>query len=185
MYLNTIISKLFLPISLCISLTACGFQPLHAPDQSVHKTAYLTTEALALTEIGWVENREGQILRQSLERQMNPRGDQRQKKWHLALKRSEYQQQLNLQKDETARRARLVQVVNFSLVDKTNGAEIFSGQEQVSSSFFIPQETDQIFSLTVSRTDARERSLRLASEAIVRRLSLFFNNPQMMQQRQR
>lgn len=180
--------SLIKPVMLCLILTlvsGCGFKPLHSQQKNAGTVGYSVTEGMVLTEVGWIGDREGQILRQSLVRQLNPRNDQTAKRWHLAVNRREYEQQLNLQKDETSRRARLVQIVNFSLVDKMTGEEVYSGVEQVSASFFIPQQTNQIFSLTVSKEDAKERSLKLASEAIVRRLSLFFNNPEMMRKRTR
>jgi LPS-assembly lipoprotein len=158
---------LALAVAGALALTGCGFRPLYGEGP-----AGPADEQLAEVRIGLIPDRSGQILRNFLIRRFNPEGRPATPVYGLDVALQETQQDLNIQRDDTATRANLIIVAQYTLVDLSTGTQLTSEPVEVITSYNILN--DQYATLIVEE-DARERALRQVSEDIRTRVALYLN----------
>lgn len=159
----------FLPVCLfaaSLALSACGFRPLYG---SGPRAAQRNLVSVAIDTI---PDRSGQQLRNLLMQSMNPKGFPARPAYTLGVSLRESSARLGLQKDETATRASLTVVAQFTLADADTGKAIFRGTSRSLSNYDVVISD---FATVVAENDAREKVLRAISQDITYRLALFID----------
>jgi len=149
-------------------LAACGFQPLYGTRGAADSGA---RAELAAVRIEPLENRVGQQMHNFLRDRLNPDGQPVAPEYRLQVQLTETLTELGVQRDETATRANLQMVAQFTLFGYGNDASLFSGRSSSTTSYDILRNP---FATTVSEEDARERALRELADDIQTRLALYF-----------
>ncbi len=165
----------FLLSALLLGQTACGFQPMYrvpVSDQGAHGKT--TAQALNQIEITPIANREGQVLRNYLVRDLNHSGRPNRPDYSLSVTLSEAIDRLAIQSDSAATRANLTINAQYTLVDSATGDVTTRGATRVVTSYNILQ--DEFATLSAERA-ARTRALRQTSLDIRSRLALALIKP--------
>lgn len=149
-------------------LSACGFQPLYGAKESADTGA---RAELAAVRIDPLEDRVGQQMHNFLRDRLNPDGQPVAPEYRLHVQLTETITELGVQLDETASRANLRMVAEFTLLGYGTDATLFSGRSSSTTSYDILRNP---FATTVSEDDARERALREVADDIQTRLALYF-----------
>jgi len=152
------------------ALSGCGFQPLYgggggrgAPGPAV--------AGLAETRIALIADRNGQILRNHLLDQMNPKGSPAQPRYELRIGLAERRDNIGLAIDDSATYARLTLSASFALVELAGGQPAFTGTSRWTSGFTV---VPSHFANIASEADARSRAVREIGDDIRQQLALFF-----------
>ncbi|NVK18680.1 MAG: hypothetical protein HWE30_08300 [Methylocystaceae bacterium] len=146
-----------------MSLSACGYQPLHGN----RKTAQNTQMKQELSRI-WIEeikDREGQQLHNELLNLFNMKGRPTQPKYKLNVYYEESTSGLGIGKDDFSTRANMVVQANFTLT----GASNLDGKSQSVVSYNIltsPTGTEY------AKRDARVRAIKNIATDIHRRIAV-------------
>lgn len=150
-------------------LTGCGFRPLYGrgPAEDALR-AELATVAVAR-----IPERSGQLLRNALERRLERAGGGRPKLYTLSVALEERIEELGVERDNTAARANLYMTARFVLA--RDGRRLLSGTSQSIAAYNI---LAQPYATVISQKDSRERAAEQLAEDIVRRLAVFFANPE-------
>ncbi|WP_193366792.1 LPS assembly lipoprotein LptE [Pelagibius marinus] len=148
-------------------LGACGFQPLHQRQDSGSSVA----ADLSAVRVEPLRDRVGQQMHNFLRDRLNPQGQPAAPSYRLRVQITEKLSELGVRRDETATRANLRINAQFSLVDFSSGAPLFSGRSTSTTSYDILENP---YATTVSEDDARERALREVADDIQTRLSIYF-----------
>lgn len=149
-------------------LAACGFQPLYGSGGPANEGA---SAELAAVRIEPLRDRVGQQMHNFLRDRLNPGGQPIAPDYRLRVRLTETVTELGVLRDETASRANLKLVADFSLLPFDADAPLFSGQSSSTTSYDILSNP---FATTVSEDDARERALREVADDIQTRLALYF-----------
>jgi LPS-assembly lipoprotein len=157
-------------VLVCVGmLAACGFEPIYgtANQQNIKSE-------LAAVQILPIKDRIGQLLRNHLLDQINPKGRSEKPRYMLSIKLSESKQELAVQKSELATRANLNFVANFSL-SPVEGvkARPLSGQVRITTSYNILSSD---FGTLMTERDARRRAVRELSLDITNRIAAHVQN---------
>lgn len=158
-------------LALALPLAAgCGFKPVYGSLFQAGQ-AGPTSELLNQVAIDPIADRSGQVLRNLLidrfyldGRPMNPA-------YRLAIRLSATEEELGIQPDATATRARLRLVANYELIDVASGQPVYRSFSRTIVSYNILEAQ---YSTLASEQDALERGLSELSEDIRTRLALFF-----------
>ncbi|MGB0630685.1 MAG: LPS assembly lipoprotein LptE [Alphaproteobacteria bacterium] len=145
-------------------LTACGFQPIHG-ERSAASSA-----GLAHFDIGLIADRAGQMMRNELLQQMQPRGAVQAPRFELSMSLSETLTDLAIRKDEVATRANLTLTARYSVLNRADGSLVLSGQARSVNSYNILTSD---FATLSARADARERAVRQLARDIKERLAVW------------
>ena len=151
---------------LLFALSACGFQPLHAPRGDGSRTSDL----LAQVQVARIADRTGQQLRNELLDRMNPRGTSSAPRYRLNVSLSESTRRLAVRRDDTATLASLVLSASYSLVSVDDGTVVLSGSLRSLNSFDISRED---FATVSAERDARERATVDLADGITARVAVF------------
>jgi LPS-assembly lipoprotein len=148
-------------------LAACGFKPMYGGQRGG-----AVVSALAQVEVARIDDRVGQILRNSLERRLERAGGggKAAKQYLLTCLITENIEELGLSKDSFATRADLTLTVEFTLT--AQGKPLLSGTTQGIVAYNI---LDQQYGTVASEKNSRERAAEQAAEDITRRLSSYFS----------
>jgi LPS-assembly lipoprotein len=119
-----------------------------------------------------IKDRSGQQLHNHLLDQLNPRGAPANPRYMLVVAVSVRKAELNIERDETATRAKLSLSASFALHSGTDNVVVFSGSSQSTNSFNI---VDSEFATLSAEKDAIDRAARMVSEDIKTRLGLYLN----------
>ncbi|MEO1249288.1 MAG: LPS assembly lipoprotein LptE [Pseudomonadota bacterium] len=161
--------------ALLLGQTACGFQPMYrVPVSDRGAQGKTTAQALNQIEITPIANREGQVLRNYLVRDLNHNGRPTRPNYRLDVNLTETISRLAIQDDSSATRANLIIRARYSLVDNGTGDVTTRGATRVVTSFNILQ--DEFSTLSAERS-ARDRALRQTSLDIRSRLALALIRP--------
>jgi len=156
-----------LAILLAVSVSGCGFRPLYGN----HATESARDDFLRI-EIGTIDDREGQLLRNELIRRLYAGGKQRVPVYRLETGISESKTGLAVQKNAFATRSNLTMVATFVLRDVVSGEAAFSSSSKVTVSYNI---LDSEFATLLAEKNARERGVRELSEDMRVRLGVYFD----------
>ena len=149
-------------------LAACGFRPVYSsPDATDASVA----NDLAAVRIEPLRDRVGQQMHNFLRDRLNPYGQPVSPSYRLRVNLVETVRELGVQLDETASRANLQMIANFTLLNFATDEPLLTGRTSSTTSYDILRNP---FATTVSETDARERALREVADDIQTRLALYF-----------
>ncbi len=162
-------SRKLLILVFAAAVTACGFEPIYgtANQQNIKSE-------LAAVQILPIKDRIGQLLRNHLLDQINPKGRSEKPRYILRVTLTESKQELAVQKSELATRANLNFVANFSL-SPVEGvkARPLSGQVRITTSYNILSSD---FGTLMAERDARRRAVRELSLDITNRIAAHVQN---------
>lgn len=147
-----------------LAVAACGFQPIHG------QRSEASGDALAAIDIGLIADRTGQMLRNELLQQMQPRGGTTPARYGLAIALSESLQDLAIRKDETATRANLIMTARFAVTSRADGKALFNSSVQSANSYNVLTSD---FATLSAREDARRRAVQQLATGIKQRLSVW------------
>jgi LPS-assembly lipoprotein len=145
-------------------LAGCGFQPIHGQQSSA------SVSALATIDIGLIDDRVGQMLRNELLKTMHPRGPVTPARYTLSVTIQESLQGLAIRKDEFATRANLTMIATFSVVSRDDSIKPFGGSVRSVNSYNILTSD---FATLSAREDARRRAVTQLAASIKERLSVW------------
>ena len=145
-------------------VAGCGFQPIHGERSSA------SNAGLANFDIALIADRTGQMMRNELLQQMQPRGAVPSPRFVLGVKLTESLTDLAIRKDNVATRANLKLIAQFSVVSRSGGSLLFSGQARSVNSYNILTSD---FATLSARTDARSRAVRQLALDIKERLAVW------------
>ena len=147
-----------------MAAAGCGFQPIHG-ERSAASSA-----GLAQFDIGLIADRTGQMMRNELLQQMQPRGAVASPRYGLGVALTETLADLAIRKDDVATRANLTLIARFSVVSRADGNVLFSSQVRSVNSYNILTSD---FATLSAREDARRRAIRQLARDIKERLSVW------------
>ena len=150
-------SRTALVLLVLLTLGACGFQPVYGTRSPGNANSSVTADLSAI-KISPIANRAGQLLRNSLQDKLTPRGVPAQARYRLDVSLTEN------------RSDRFV--ANFTLVDLTTGQPVNQGQAESTTTF---NRVDSDFAILAAEKDARRRAADEIGEDIRLRLGLYFN----------
>jgi len=162
---NTLFVIVFL--GLCLTATACGFQPLYSHSGEAGASALGSVKILS------IKNRSGQKLRNFLLERMARGNPYKKRLYSLRVNISESKSNLNIRKDGSATRAILSITAGFVLVHDASGGK-FAGSVWSKSSY---NTLDSEFATLSAENDARNRALRSIAEEIRLRVAAALKNP--------
>ncbi|MFM7347126.1 MAG: LPS assembly lipoprotein LptE [Tagaea sp.] len=151
---------------MCLSLGACGFEPLHRTTQSGS-----AVDALATIRVDPIADRSGQVLRSYLLDRLTPRGTPAGTEHVLRVRLQEPRQTLALRRDDVISRVGYSATASFDLLD-ASGRRVFSGGSSFSTDYEV---TNSEFATLVSAQNARDRVLELVSDDIRNQLAAFLS----------
>ena len=146
---------------------ACGFEPLYGRNANGS-----VVDDLAAVRIDLIPDRSGQILRNYLLDNLNPRGQAAQAAYVLSIRISEPRQEVGLQRNDTVTRYAYGVSAQFNLRD-TRGVAVLSGSSASGTSFEI---SDSEFATLSNQASARDRLMQEISNDIRQQLAIYFNN---------
>lgn len=136
-------------------LGGCGFRPLLADLDTADET---TAEELAAIRIrGLEDSRLSQLVRNSLEDQLNPTGLPAPSRYQLTMRLLRRTQALGVQLNSTITRYNLSLTAIFRLVDPENGNFLFGSTVTRVASYNVSREP---YADLVSEEDAERRAAR-------------------------
>lgn len=142
----------------------CGFQPIHGQKSAA------SSAALANFDIALIAERTGQMMRNELLQQMQPRGAVASPRYGLGVALTESPADLAIREDDVATRANLTLTARFSVMSRVDGSVLFSGQVRSVNSYNILTSD---FATLSAREDARKRAVRVLALDIKERLSVW------------
>ena len=146
--------------------TSCGYEPIYSKNANTNK------ELLSIS-VKNIKNRPGQILRNTLLNQLNPKRERVITKYRLIVEIFESKSSLAYRRDMSATRTDLEVTANYLLKDIKNG-EILLKQEAKSISSFDVVES--VYATLIAEKDVREKNLKVISNDIYTNLVIFFKN---------
>lgn len=157
--------RVFAVGALCaaLAISGCGFQPIHGQRSGASSTA------LATIDIQLIADRAGQMLRNELLQQMQPRGPLR-SRYALSVSLKENLANLGIRKDEVATRANLTLSASFTITELTGAKRKFSGSARSVNSYNILTSD---FATLSAREDARRRGVNQLALEIRERVSVW------------
>ena len=158
--------RLFFCLIVFFIFTSCGYEPIYSKNANTNK------ELLSIS-VQNIKNRSGQILRNTLLNQLNPKRERVITKYRLIVKLSESQSSLAYRRDMSATRTDLQITADYLLTDIKNG-EILLNEETTSISSFDVVES--VYATLIAENDVREKNLKVISNDIYTNLVIFFKN---------
>jgi LPS-assembly lipoprotein len=146
-----------------LAIAGCGFEPMHAQRSGA------SSAALSSIDIKLIADRSGQMLRNELLQQMQPRG-QTPTRYSLSVTLTEGLASLGIRKDEVATRANLTLSANFTITEPGGTQPLFSGSARSVNSYNILTSD---FATLSAREDARRRGVNQLALEIRERISVW------------
>jgi LPS-assembly lipoprotein len=145
---------------------ACGFEPLYG-----RKDNGSVVDDLAAVRIELIPDRSGQVLRNYLLDNLNPRGTPAQAAYVLSVRIYEPRQEVGLQRNDTVTRYAYGVSATYNLRD-SRGVSITTGSSASGTSFEI---SDSEFATLSNQASARDRLMQQISNDIREQLAVYFN----------
>lgn len=146
------IAALIAPLAMCLTLAGCGFSPMYAPPGG--------GQAIGPVQVSTIEGKAGHVLKTELDRMLAIE-DGPGAPAQLEITLREFVVRLGIRLDESASRAELRLIANYTL-RPADGGEVLRGSLNSSASYEIPTAA---FGEITAQDDARER----AAEAMAQR----------------
>ncbi len=147
-----------------LALTGCGFQPIHGERSAA------SSGGLANFDIAIIKDRTGQMMRNEMLRQMQPRGAVRAPRFKLSVSLTESRSNLAIKKNAVATRGNLILGARYVVVDRMDGTQLLSAQAQSVNSYNILTSD---FATLSAREDARKRAVLQLARNIKERLAVW------------
>lgn len=149
------------------AVAACGFRPVYRGGSS----GEVATE-LSQVDVAVIPDRNGQILRNHLLDEINPRGGAR-PEYELRVNLFTTKQERALSSRQLATRANVRFRAEYFLRHKATREQVFKTESEVVSSYNI---VDSEFGTLSALRDAEKRGLRQLSQVMATRLRLYFDS---------
>lgn len=151
---------------LAVVLAGCGFRPMYAPagDRNV-------LEDFAGIEIGVIEDRVGQQLRNELLDLLTPRGRPSIPRYVLGVELRERITSFAVQRSGLATRSDLQLSARYSLADVATGKLVLARDTSVISSYNL---LDSDYATLAAQEFARTRAVKQLAQDIRTRIALYF-----------
>jgi LPS-assembly lipoprotein len=173
---NKTLVAAFTALSLSLSASACGFEPLYSTKNinGETSTAVIAKETSYIS-ITRIPDRRGQILKNNLLEMLTPNGEPDSPKYELRVKLGDFPSiKQGLESDNTATRILINASAEYSLYDVNNPQKpILTGKARAKTSYNV---LDEVYSSIVSKENAEERALGIIAENIALRLGVYFRN---------
>ncbi len=154
-----------------LALGACGFQPLYAPNgqgglgAAVAANEPSLAQALASVRVGLIPERNGQLMRRALQRQLEGNMPGVQARYDLAVTLVYATEVLGYQTDGLATRVRIVATANWVLATQSVPREVVDrGSARTVDAYNLPNL--QFFASDASREDMERRLVAELSERV-------------------
>lgn len=116
------------PLALLLGLAGCGFHPLYGPQAGGSPEIQSRMDEI---DIGLLANRQGQIMHEALERDLQRDGTPTFYRYHLTVRFDIAQQTLGIQEDTSSTRNRFIGTAHWELTPEGNrGLTIAKGDAQ-------------------------------------------------------
>lgn len=154
---------------LFLSLTACGFTPVYAPQNG----SPMVQESMSSISVETIPDRPGQIVRNHLlDRLYYQNGYPVSPRYRLVVSPiAEEVVEIGIDRDDEASRAQLRQRATFNLIDTNTGKPVLKRTVRAVSSYNILSGQ---FTTFITQQDARKQSLRALADNIMTELELYF-----------
>ena len=119
-----------------------------------------------------IADRTGQLLRNSLQDKLTPRGVPARALYRLDVSLTENRSDLVILKDSTSTFSKVRFIANFTLINLANGQPVKTGQTESTTTF---NRVESDFAVLEAEKDARRRAADEISSDIRLRLGLYFN----------
>ena len=150
-------------LAAALAMSGCGFEPLYGQRSGA------SSAALSAIDIQLIADRSGQMLRNELLQQMQPRGQTR-TRYSLVVTLTESLSNLGIRKDEIATRANLTLSATFTITELGGAKRVFSGSARSVNSYNILTSD---FATLSAREDARRRGVNQLALEIRERISVW------------
>ena len=156
-------------------LAACGFRPLYVGQSTQDSiSGKQLTQEMASIFIDTIPDRTGQILRQSLENRLTPRGETKDPRYRLSVRLSEAViSQQGVRQDNLATRYMMTFTAYYTLYTYPENRKLLSDSTVGRSSYDVqlsPYATD------VAEQTAKERIMKILGNDIALRLAAFLKS---------
>ena len=158
--------RLFFCLIVFFIFTSCGYEPIYSKNANTNK------ELLSIS-VQNIKNRPGQILRNTLLNQLNPKRERVITKYRLIVEISESRTDLAYRKDMSSTRADLEVTANYLLKDIKKGEILLKQDVKSISSFDV---VESVYATLIAEKDVREKNLKVISNDIYTNLVFFFRN---------
>ena len=152
----------------CITLTACGFEPLFGD----RTDALATEDILEFVDVSPIADRLGQLVRIELINRVRPTRPTPTSRYTLNVKLAESKARLAVKNDGSATRANLIFTARFQLLLNTDSTVLTRGSVRSVIGYDILLSS---FATLSSEADARRRGAKDLSDGIVDRLAVYLS----------
>jgi LPS-assembly lipoprotein len=164
------LAKLCAAAALLLAVSACGFKPLYG--ENPRNDNWASTDYLAQVRILPLEDRTGQIMHNLLRDRLNPKGQPGDPGYYLVVFVQERDEDMAIQRDETATRVNLRVLSEFRLLNQDRSEVLFQSQAVSYNSYNV---LDSELATMTSQEAALERSLIEVADNIKSQLAAFFS----------
>jgi len=158
--------KFFLITIILLFFSNCGYKPIYSSNNK-------SNDELLYISVKNIKDRPGQILRNNLSNQLNPKNKKTIPKYYLLVNLDENKEQIGYRKDMSVTRTNLTINVEYNLKNIKGGEMILKGTTKAVSSYDI---VESIYATIIAEKDARTKGLKVISDIIVNELAIHFNN---------
>ncbi|TWB47225.1 LPS assembly lipoprotein LptE [Nitrospirillum viridazoti] len=160
-----------------LALSACGFHTVYGDHSLSGKPS--TRAQMESVSIDIIPDRIGQVLRNNLiDRFYQDSGRPAKPDYRLNVRLNSYKEDLGIQRDATATRARLHVLADYQLIDSKTGKTLYRTSSRSIVSYDISEAQ---YSTMVTEQDAYDRALTEVAEEITTRLALYFDRGSVVQ----
>ncbi len=160
-----------LRLSALLPLAGCGFQPVYMPTAS--GKAGPASRELAAIAVSTIPERQGQLLRQALQDRFADDSGTTPLQYDLSVSFSVSNDQIAIQSDDIATRARVIGSATFTLMSRTSPPKRVTGGSARSVDAYNYIDT-QFFAADMENTAVTKRVAEAVADQIAIQLAAFF-----------
>lgn len=159
--------KKILILSAALTLSACGFTPMHAPQLGTDGAAFKNIQ-IDVVEAADIANQEGTFwIQQALRDRLGDNGE----KHVLEVKPKFSRRGLGISSQDVATRYDMIVTINYKLMDSATGDVLDKGKLSATSSFGAPRDP---YGRSVSEQTAMQNVSKDAVDRLVVRLAAYY-----------
>ncbi len=156
-------------VGLCLSLAGCGFTPLYGNDGATASVQNQMDEV----SVGLIPDRPGQLLRQSLQNQLQTAGAPTQELYLLSVSYNITEQGIGVQADTSTTRNRYIATATWSLSPIGNPQQpLTQGQASTENALNIIDQ--QYFALTLEQSTINQQLADEIAAQIATQVAAYF-----------
>ena len=161
-----------------LSTAGCGFRPMYGQRSDATASAAAASPIaadLATVDVAPIPDRSGQLLRNKLERLLDPAASASvDHRYTLNVQLKEKIDTYAVERSGFASRATIETTAKYALREDASGNQVFSGTTRAVSGYNL---LDNDFSTVVGADDARNRAIDQVAYQIRNKLAVHFTNP--------